>query len=366
MSRTRLLVLALLALALGAGGVWLLLQRRERPTLPPEAARSYFLSAVVHFVTEKQPHAVARNRSAAALERIRGGTPFEEVASADSQDDTSRLMGGFVGLIETQTEDMNAFRGAAQMLDEGEVKGPVWDGRAWLVLKRHAYEDGRALERRWLRPYFALRVAHREIQGGGPPRSRDEARALANTAVEELRAGKITFPQARARYGEPDETPVNGWQDLLRLQPQNEAIHRVLSSVEEGGVPDVVETPGGFLVMRRGRFFRSVVRHIAVHHVEGEGRALHERKLKPEALARAQEALERAQADPSKWDELVRSYSDDLRSVEDRGFLGCLAPGSLPPSMEALETAILETPPGKIHPRVVESSFGYHVLWRVD
>jgi hypothetical protein len=364
--RSRIVLVALLALAAGAGGVFLVLKRRGTADLPAEARRNFFLSIIAIPINDRQPHAIARNKAAAAYERIRSGTPFDEVASSESEEGTSKMMGGFVGLIETQKEEMNAFRGAAQMLDEGDVKGPVYDGHTWLVLKRHPYEEGRALERKWLIPCYGFRIAHREIEGGGPERTREQARAQANSAVEELRAGKITIAEARARYGEPDDAPATGWMDLLRLSPQSEPLYRVLAAVPEGGVPDPLDTARGILVLRRGHFFRSIVRNILVQHIESENRPTKEMKLRPEAKARAQEALTRALADPARWDDLVHAYTDELFSVEDRGYIGCLAPGSLDASMAALETAILATPPGKIHPHLVETPFGYHVVWRVD
>jgi hypothetical protein len=363
--RSRLVVYALLALLVGAGGVWLLILGRSRSRPPPEVSRSYFVSIIV-FNISRQPMPAARRLAEAAYERIREGTPFEEVARAQSQDDGSRLMGGLIGLIEVPMDQVTAFMGAIQTLAEGQTSPPVFTGRDWIVIHRHPYEEGRELERKWLIPQYGFRVAWRDLPGGGPDRSRAEAQQLATTAAADVRAGRLTIAEARARYGEPDERPATAWLDLLRLRPTTDAVYQVLAKTPPGGVPEPVETAEGYLVMQRGHFFRSVVRNILVRHVESEGRPLNERKLKPEAEAKAREALGRALADPSRWDDVVRAYSDELDSIDNHGFIGCLAPGSLPPQMAVLQDAILATPVGKIHPKVVESPYGFHVVWRVD
>ena len=86
-----------------------------------------------------------------------------------------------------------------------------------------------------------------------------------------------------------------------------------------------------------------------------------------EALARAEEALARAKEDRSRWDDVVREYSDEPASAQRGGFMGDVS-NAEPMRRRALpefEEAIFALKPGDLS-GVVETRFGFHVFWRVD
>lgn len=364
MVRSRVLLLGAVALLAGGAGTWLLTHRGATPTPAAESARTVFLSHILFSVAE-QSIGAARSRAEAAYDLIAKGTPFGEVARAQSQDDLTRLSDGFAGPLDVFVSQPTAVHGAVQMLAEGQISRPIWTEQGWYVFQRHPYEEGRALERRWRRPCFAFRVTWKGLPGSAD-RTPEEAATLAQTITRDLRNGVLTFAEAKERFGVPDEGPPNGWRALEQPTPKSKEMFDRLGTVPEGGYPDPLPSRDGWIVIRRGVFFRSVVRHILVAHAQSANRDLRIKRSKAEAAMRAEQALAEAQADLTKWDHLVRSISDELVSVEDHGAIGCLAPGSLPPSMQPVEDALLATPPGRLYPQVVETPFGFHVVWRVD
>ena len=82
-----------------------------------------------------------------------------------------------------------------------------------------------------------------------------------------------------------------------------------------------------------------------------------------QAYAIAQEALKEATADRSRWNHLVEKYSDDRFSRTVGGRMGILHPGGMP---EGFETFAFDQPADSIHPKVVETPYGFHVVWKVN
>lgn len=76
------------------------------------------------------------------------------------------------------------------------------------------------------------------------------------------------------------------------------------------------------------------------------------------ARARAEAALAEVRADPERLAEFARALSD-CPSREQGGDLGLVTPGSTVPEFEA---ALRATPAGEVHPEVVETRYGFHVL----
>jgi hypothetical protein len=330
----------------------------DGPAPPPERAAAFFVSHV--FVsTKKHPPGEARVLARRAEETIRAGTPFADVARARTEDD-SGPDGGFLGYVQTHHD--TAFAGAVQMLGEGELAGPVRTAIGWQVLYRHPYEEGRALERRHRIATFGFFLTWAEIDPS-QSRSREDALALATRLVAEIRDGRTTVGEARARHAPAGVGRPDGWLRLLPRRPATAAVYDALAGLPDGGVPDPVETNEGFGVLQRGSFFRCAVRHLLVQHIASESRSPNVRRAPPEAERLARQALSEARPDDGAWRELVARVSDDVTTVADGGSLGVVGNGELDP---ALEAAILATQPGRIHASVVQTALGYHVLWRVD
>lgn len=358
-------VILVVLLALAAVPLALLRRAGEAPTglRPEEADRVYFVSAVL-FEREKRDPSAARQQALAAHKLILSGTPLADVARAQSDDAASRDAGGFLGAVPVFLDNAQNLHGAVQMLKEGQLSGPVYTALGWYVLYRHPYQEGRALERRWRIPMWGFALPYQGIDGGGE-RTKEQAESQAREALAGLRSGALTLAQARARFGPTGgHEREDGWIVLLGRNGGTAALFDRLARVpEDAWLAEPVDAREGWGVFRRGRLLRSVVRHVLIQHVESAERPMSLTRLKPEALALAQKALAQVRGDLSRWDATVRAYSDELNTVGDRGSLGCVLSGTLPPELEA---ALLDTPPGEVCDRVVETPLGFHVLWRVD
>lgn len=349
--------------ALAAGAAYLVLRSDAPAAAGTEESRATFFISRVLFEHDREHPQAARRRAWDAYEQIRRGTPLADVARAQSQDPSSQLAGGFVGVIPVYFAEGKSLHGAVQMLEEGQLGKPAYTGLGWEVLYRHPYEEGRQLERRWRLPLWGFTLTHREMEGGDP-RSKEEALALARQLLQDLVRGTTTLGEAKARYAPAGRGRPDGWVQLLNRRTDNAPLFDALAALPEGAyAKEPLDAADGIAVFKRGRFYRGAVRHILVSHVGSSSHGADVRRLPNEAKALAERALAIVRSDLGRWDATVRSTSDDLATVDERGSLGCIATGEVPPE---IEDALLSTPAGEVCPRVVETALGFHVLWRVD
>ncbi len=332
------------------------------PSLPREAQRTVFLSHVLFSAQARLAPNLQRRRAEQALEQLRAGTSFEEVARAQSEDPLTREGGGFLGPWATGREGMESLDGAAQVLEVGQTAGPVLSRMGWHVLHRHPYEEGRRLERERYLPVLGLAISWRELRDGDD-RSKEEAAALAQQLVRDLRAGTLPLADAKARYAPAFYGRADGWMGMLDRRRETARLFDALKQAPVNQFLDPLDMSEGFTIVKRSPHLRAVVRHILVQFAGAQDAELSVRLLEPEALGKARQALALARADLSAWDSLVARFSDEAATNQDSGSLGCVGPTELLP---ALEAAVLATPPGQVHPEPVKTPLGYHVLWRVD
>jgi peptidyl-prolyl cis-trans isomerase C len=79
--------------------------------------------------------------------------------------------------------------------------------------------------------------------------------------------------------------------------------------------------------------------------------------------ANAEKALAALKANPENFDQLLETYAGKNPPGHRGGSMGFVARGRL---IENLEKAIFMTPKGSIHPNLVETSFGFHVVMVSD
>ncbi|MGK4006388.1 peptidylprolyl isomerase [Sorangium sp. So ce1036] len=85
-------------------------------------------------------------------------------------------------------------------------------------------------------------------------------------------------------------------------------------------------------------------------------------RTKDEAKARATEAMKKAKADPSKFAELVKEYSDEPGADRRGGDLGRFPKGAMVPEFQA---GLEKIKVGEVSD-LVETAFGYHVILRTQ
>lgn len=371
--RGRNILVLLVALLAGVAGGYafrdplrrLFTRKANADARPFEANRTYFMSQII-FSHQKNSGLAARRKADAAHDLITRGTAFADVANAQTEEEAERGTGGFASAVQVFLERPNALHGALQMLAEDQLGPPLFTDLGWHVIFRHTYDEGRELDRKLYVPAWAFRVTWREVEGGAD-RTKEEAREIAASAVRDLKAGTLTFAQARAQYGTQGQERADGWYGRLDRRVGWAKLYDALKAVPEGSYTDPLEASDGWVVMRRAANFRCVVRQILVQHVLSQPRPLSQHRSKEEAKERAETALAKARADLARWPDLVRTYSDDEAPIiDDEGSFGCIAPGQLPLELAPLEDAIAATPPGQLHARVLETPLGFHVLYRVD
>ncbi|GEM_PF-2407394 len=80
---------------------------------------------------------------------------------------------------------------------------------------------------------------------------------------------------------------------------------------------------------------------------------------KEEAKQEAEEVLEKVKADPDKFADLAKEYSDDVQSAEMGGELGFFGKGMM---VAEFEEVVFALEPGQISDEVVETEYGYHII----
>jgi peptidyl-prolyl cis-trans isomerase SurA len=75
----------------------------------------------------------ARRRAQAAIDRVKGGEAFEEVAKAVSEDDTTKTGGGMLGWLEAGTLDP-AWESVVMGMEKGDLRGPITGTKGLYVL----------------------------------------------------------------------------------------------------------------------------------------------------------------------------------------------------------------------------------------
>jgi parvulin-like peptidyl-prolyl isomerase len=84
------------------------------------------------------------------------------------------------------------------------------------------------------------------------------------------------------------------------------------------------------------------------------------KRSKDEAKKLAAKVVKQARADKKAWPKLVKTHSDEPGAARRQGDLGRFRKGSMVPQFQ---TAVEKLKVGGVS-EVVETAFGYHVIWR--
>ncbi|MEN9787876.1 MAG: Chaperone SurA precursor [Pseudomonadota bacterium] len=190
-------------------------------------------------------------------------------------------------------------------------------------------------------------------------RTRDEARARAEEALRQVRAGE---PFDRVARTTSDDPSASWGGDLGSFEPgvMATAFESAVAALPIGGLGGPVETPYGFHVVERLPVRDIRARHLVVTWKDAERAPASVTRTRDEAramLAAAVAALDAGEP----WDSVVARTSDGP-SRETGGDLGWFTRGQL---MPLLDDAVFDLAPGA-HTAILETPRGFHVLQRVD
>ena len=346
-------VLLLAAVLASCGGAD---PRADTGTL--EDQLTYPVSLIVIQQDESSPTAML-DKVIQALEDLDSGTPFGEVAKRRSDIREGNDGDGWLGFLRMQDKDSLA--GAVQAVRPGSWGGPIETEKGAHFVFRHTFDEARRREEREYIPAYGFFVPWGTQENPGP--SKAEAEAKAKEAWEKVSKGELTLAEASQRYSPvPVRRPDMFIANVRDSGPQK-PVYAAVQKAAPGELAPLAELPEAFLVVRRGNFYRSHIRHILIQHLESANRPLAVSRTRVDAKALAEKIIAELGGDTSKWADAHRRYSDELRSAALHGWIGALTNGDLMPVMEE---AIEATPPGQIADKVVETQEGYHVLYRVN
>jgi peptidyl-prolyl cis-trans isomerase SurA len=187
-------------------------------------------------------------------------------------------------------------------------------------------------------------------------RSKEEASLLAREILGKARKGESLESLAR-EYSDGGTAPRGGGIGVYRTGTMMPSFEAAVASVPVGEIPDVVETPFGFHIVRRDPVIEYRARHIIV-----SWKGAHNSKAKrPKARARAMiESVLGRLGEGVAFEDLAREVSEDGTAAAG-GDLGIIAPGQFVPSFEA---ALAALQPGEVSD-VVETPYGFHIIERL-
>ena len=301
----------------------------------------------------------ARDRIYEVYRKLQAGESFAALARKHSEQGNAED-GGFAGFQLGFAE--NRISGVIQALPVGVISRPFRTREGFNILYRHSYEEGRALEKRTWLPIYGFFLPYEGLEGSRLPRA--EVERLAQQMYVDLKAGNTTLARLHSEHVPAQRGQRQGtllvYGSRTNLKPE---LRDPVLAVAPGEYVPPFTSPMGVGVLRRGRYLRCVVRQILVMHRGSIDRPLRVARSREDARTGAEKALATLRPDMSNWNTVLKAYTDDDLSIRPNGTVGVVGPGDLP---LAAEEAMAATPPGKLHPKVVESERGFHVLWRVD
>ena len=247
------------------------------------------------------------------------------------------------------------FGRAAFSLGVGQVGDPIRGADAYYVVERIASEQLSSA-------HILVMYRGAKLAPPGLKRNKEAALAYAKRILRKAQHADTDFAILASRNSDSPSKARGGVIAPIsagRLLPGFEPYFEALKAAEPGTViPQVVETPYGFHVVKRLTLRKILVQHILVAFVGSRGKAK-ERRTRGAAkkLIQGLEVKLRRGAD---FDGLAREHSDD-GSAENGGRLPPFGPGEQPIRFEQFAFSLKV---GQVS-GVVESLFGFHLIKRL-
>ncbi len=180
--------------------------------------------------------------------------------------------------------------------------------------------------------------------------------------------GKVSYTEKKEVFASDASEELKTALSSLELGQVNKTL--VNSSGEFNVTADgqLSEKKGFLIVKLEGKEIRENTKttgedkvtasHILISYKGAQGVTEKTTRTKEEAKAKAQEILTQLKADPSKFADLAKTYSDDASNFDKGGDLGSFGKGAMVPPFEAAAFAL---EPGKLSD-LVETDFGFHII----
>lgn len=195
------------------------------------------------------------------------------------------------------------------------------------------------------------------VQANAATRSKDEARALAESLLQRLRAGEDFVALAR-KYSDDQVSGTRGGSlGVFGRGAMVAAFEQAAYALPIGGLSGLVESPFGYHIIRREAVDQIPLSEIIVSW-QGAVNAGELTRDKEEARTRVQEAATRLAAG-EPFDGVARALSDGAAAPWG-GELGLFQRGELPPRLDAAAFAL---GPGQ-RTAILETAAGFHILQR--
>lgn len=255
------------------------------------------------------PDAAARAKVEAARRRIEAGEPFAAVAAQVSEDASNKDRGGDLGFF-GRGRMVKEFEDAAFGAAPGTLVGPVKTSFGYHLLEVQDKRPAGTTPLAEARPLIEARLAAEKVQELARARAAKLARQLREKGPkrpEDVQA--LVAGDPAVRFG---TAPPIGPQDPIPDLGRAPALNTAAFGVEEGGVSEAVQVPGGWAVV----WVQDVVesRLPALGEVEPQVRAALVAEKQKEAarqrLAQARQQIARGKTFPEVAAELGLSVEE--------------------------------------------------------
>jgi len=190
-------------------------------------------------------------------------------------------------------------------------------------------------------------------------RTKEESLALAQEVETKAKSGE-DFEALAREYSDGPTAPRGGNLGIFWSNRMVPEFSQACSTLAVGQISDPVETAFGYHVIRRNNIEKVSARHILVMHTGSERVPPTITRTREEALAWAEEALEKARGG-ADFGALAGEYSDGP-SAPRGGDLGSFGKGAMVP---AFDETVFALEVGEIS-GIVDTPFGYHIILRYE
>ena len=297
----------------------------------------------------------ARQKAEQLIDRLqRDPSQFVEVAKAES-DGPSGPKGGSLGSW-SKGRMVPEFDAAMETLEINQVTSePVETAFGYHVILREP-------TRQKLWAAWGLIVAWDGAAEVSPKTSRTQEEARQLVASLEGRLTSSSFEDQCAEVSDvgPDPSFIGPLSEEALGRPVVGELLAAVQPLDFEQISGPVETPSGFVFLKRIKLQQRAGAHILIAYQGAEGAEESITRDKDEARRKAEELIERLEDDGSQFPHLAREESDGV-SAPKSGDLGIWFRGRMTPEFD---NALDRMKIGEISSLPVETPFGFHILKR--